>query len=109
YRWQNGVLTRYGPAQGVTNLQVGVLFEDHQKILWAGTWGGLLRFNGEKFESVSGPPALSHVVLALFEDSRSNLWVGTWQGVVRMRGNETQVFGNKEGVTSSYVRAIVED
>jgi ligand-binding sensor domain-containing protein/signal transduction histidine kinase len=109
YRWQNGVLTRYGPAQGVTNPQVGVLFEDHQKTLWAGTWGGLLRFNGEKFESVSGPLGPGRAVLALFEDSRSNLWVGTWQGVVRMRGNEVQVFGNKEGVTSSYIRAIVED
>jgi signal transduction histidine kinase/ligand-binding sensor domain-containing protein len=109
YRWKAGELKRYGQAQGVSNLQAGVMFEDCQKTLWAGTWGGLLRFNGDKFEPVSGPPELGSVVLALFEDSRSNLWVGTSQGVVRMRGNEAQVFGSKEGVTSSYVRAIVED
>jgi ligand-binding sensor domain-containing protein/signal transduction histidine kinase len=108
-RWRDGVMTRYGPEQGLTNSHIAVLFEDREAHLWAGTWGGLFRFDGQRFQPVPGPPALSKVVLALTEDREGTLWVGTGGGLVRMHGSETRVFGEPEGVPSSPIRAVEQD
>ena len=108
-RWRNGTVTRYGAGQGLTNLQVAVLFEDRHTNLWAGTWGGLFRFNGERFEPVPGPPTLRGIVLALTEDRQGNLWAGTDSGLVRMHDGDARVFGKPEGLSSLFIRAVEED
>jgi len=131
FRWRDGTLMRYGAGQGLTNLQVAVLFEDRHTNLWAGTWGGLFRFNpeieaersggatsasasisgltGGKFEPVPGPPALRGIVLALMEDRQGYLWAGTDGGLVRMHDGDARVFGERDGLTSLFIRAIEED
>src|SRR3546814_5748400 len=35
---------------GLSNSAVNCIFEDHEGIIWIGTWDGLNRFNGNKIE-----------------------------------------------------------
>jgi ligand-binding sensor domain-containing protein/signal transduction histidine kinase len=104
-----GQFTRYGEQQGLPNLHVAVVLEDRLTNLWVGTWSGLFRLAGDRFERVEGPPALREVVLALCADREGNLWVGTGAGVVRMGGGKAKVFRQAEGVDHFYIRGIEED
>jgi len=89
--------------------QIGVLYEDRQTNLWAGTWAGLYRLENGEFRLVKDFPAQSNVVLTLREDSRGNMWAGTSAGVVRFGPDGTNVFGGAEGIDAYYIRAIEED
>jgi ligand-binding sensor domain-containing protein/signal transduction histidine kinase len=88
---------------------IGVLYEDRRTNFWMGTWAGLYRLNGARFQPVTNLPALSSVVLALCEDSRSNLWVGTGAGIVRLGKSGASLFAQNEGIDHFYIRAIEED
>jgi ligand-binding sensor domain-containing protein/signal transduction histidine kinase len=109
FRYQNGEFTRYSEEQGLADSHIGVILEDSHTNLWVGTWSGLFRLNGNRFEPVGGPPALREVVLALCEDHDGELWVGTGAGVVRMGPQGDEFFGRDKGVDHFYIRGIEED
>jgi len=96
-------------TNGLANLQVGVVFEDRRKNLWAGTWQGLHRWNGRAFEVITNPPAMREVVLGLCDDAQGNLWVATSAGLVRWRDGDTKVYWNESGIDHGYLRAVVVD
>ncbi|PTY07126.1 hypothetical protein DB347_07385 [Opitutaceae bacterium EW11] len=53
--------------------------------LWFGTYGGLTRFDGERFEvydSENSPGLQDRRVLRLFEDDQGTLWIGHDSGLV---------------------------
>jgi len=107
FRYREGQFEQ--ETNGLTNLQVGVLFEDRQTNLWAGTWAGLHRWRDGRFERVTNPEPLTDAVLGLTEDKAENLWVCTGSGLVRLHGGEAKVFGKDEGIEHFYLRAVVED
>jgi len=59
--------------------------------LWFGTWTGLARFDGERFEvfnSANAPGLQDRRITRLFEDAHGGLWIGTESGlVIRYRGD----------------------
>ncbi|MCX6927307.1 MAG: triple tyrosine motif-containing protein, partial [Verrucomicrobia bacterium] len=58
------------------------LFEDSRTNLWAGTSGGLFRWEAGRFVGAAGPPEMSVWVKALFEDRAGRLWIGTLEGLI---------------------------
>lgn len=70
---------------------VQVVYEDRERNLWAGTWGGGLN----RFDRASGrfiryrndvgdaSSLVNDIVLSIYQDSRGTLWVGTAGGLER--------------------------
>jgi response regulator RpfG family c-di-GMP phosphodiesterase len=76
---------------GLPQSSVTALAETPDGYLWAGTFGGLARFDGERFQVFdpsSDPPLPSGRVLALAVDPQGVLWVGTESGALLRRDRE---------------------
>lgn len=81
--------------------------------LWIGTFGGLARFDGRRFQcfTVGTTPELgSSYIVSLLVDRRGALWIGSAEGrVTRYFEGRFQGFGNAEGVPSGEILGLVEE
>ncbi len=81
--------------------------------LWVATLGGLMRFNGDKFEEFSMlriPGIPNRVVRNLFQDQRGRLWLAMDRGaVVCLENDSVRVFAAAEGLEDTRVAAMAED
>jgi ligand-binding sensor domain-containing protein/signal transduction histidine kinase len=109
FRYMDNAWTQYGTEQGLSNLFVGVIFEDHATNLWVGTWNGLFRLKGEQFVPAWAPTPAPVIVRAICEDHKHNLWFGTSAGAVRASGVRAEVLPGKDGYPGAQVVAIAED
>lgn len=87
------LIRNYGPADGFSQNAVNVIVQGRDGYLWLGTFGGLVRFDGDKFTTLRArrdnlqpqDPSQdgglgSDRIVALREDSRGRLWIGTEDG-----------------------------
>ncbi len=105
-----GALRRYNSKSGLPDNLVRALREDRDGNIWAGTNGGIARFEGGRFTA----PACSEsqpreVVLSLFEDREGDLWAGGNNGLTRFRDDIFTVYGKNEGFPSDLPNAVFED
>lgn len=90
--YQN-IVRNYGPEDGFSQNDVSALLQSRDGYLWVGTFGGLVRFDGDKFttlRAVRGNPARrdptdtggpgSNRIMALREDADGRIWIGTEDG-----------------------------
>lgn len=63
----------------IVNNNVTTICVDGRGVVWIGTAGGIMRFNGFYFSSVSG--LLNQSVNVIVADDRDNIWVGTEGGL----------------------------
>ena len=91
------IIRNYGPADGLSQSSVNELLQGQDGYLWIGTFGGLVRFDGNKFTTLrathgksarrnpsdSGGPGSDRIV-ALREDARGRIWIGTEDGGVSL-------------------------
>jgi signal transduction histidine kinase/ligand-binding sensor domain-containing protein len=100
--WQH-----YGTENGLDNLFVWSVFEDSQRQIWAGTWGGgLFRFESDRFVAQTNLIAPADPVVALKEFPAGTMWIGTGAGLVRMRSNVLERFAPLGGAAAGDVRVI---
>ena len=102
-------LRRYYAKDGLPNDHIRGILEDHDGRLWVATYGGLSRFDGERFTSPPGDPFGGGTVWAIFEDREQNLWVGARDSFYRLRDNPFTVLGKREGLPSDAPMAVHED
>jgi PAS domain S-box-containing protein len=78
----------YGPAEGLQNLVVLSLAQDHEGYIWAGTEGGLYRYDGTRFRLIGQEDGLpcSTEVHNLFIASDGALWANTCNAIFRFDG-----------------------
>ena len=78
----------YGTADGLNNLNLRCLLQDHTGFLWVGTDNGLFRFDGNRFVQFSHPEGLPNTEIHALAESPSDgsLWVATPAGLARMDG-----------------------
>lgn len=78
----------YGPAEGLRNLVVLSLAQDHSGYIWVGTEGGLYRYDGSRFQLMGQAEGLpcSTEVHSLFVASDGALWANTCAEVFRFDG-----------------------
>src|SRR5262249_12419387 len=78
----------YGPAEGLQNLVVLSLAQDQDGYIWAGTEGGLYRYDGTRFRLMGQAEGLpcSTEVHALFVASDGALWANTCTAIFRFDG-----------------------
>ena len=77
----------YGPAEGLQNLVVLSLAQDHAGYIWAGTEGGLYRYDGTRFRLMGQAKGLpcSTEVHGLFVASDGALWANTCARTLPLR------------------------
>lgn len=69
----------FGIEQGLPQASVNALLQGRDGYLWIGTFGGLVRFDGDSFTTFHASPGglSSNRILSLHEDRRGRLWIGT--------------------------------
>lgn len=95
------------------------LIEDHQGVLWAGTyWDGLYYYNpksGEKgffkYNSKDPNSISTNVINGIFEDSENRLWVTTENGLNKYNPEQKNFrrITKSDGLPSNVTYSILED
>jgi ligand-binding sensor domain-containing protein len=72
-------------TDGLTQNTVICLYQDCRGFLWAGTQGGLNRYDGYRFKTFKHNPddstrLIDNYVTSILEEKDENLWIGTWSG-----------------------------
>jgi ligand-binding sensor domain-containing protein/serine phosphatase RsbU (regulator of sigma subunit) len=107
---QHYFFRRYSVQEGLPQSSVYCLMQDSRGFIWMGTDGaGVVRFDGQKFETFSKTNGLSNnVVRSLFEDSKGNIWIGTDNGLTLYDGFKFRTIGKELGLKGSHVLKIIE-
>jgi len=81
--------------------------------LWFGTYNGLVRFNGERFQvfdSANTPELQDRRISCLFEDAQGTLWIGHEAGVItRLRAGRFEPFPFSSSSSNERTIAIGSD
>ncbi|HEV8267309.1 MAG TPA: two-component regulator propeller domain-containing protein, partial [Thermoanaerobaculia bacterium] len=111
---------RFGPVDGLPHSFAYTVTQDDRGYLWIGTFGGLARYDGERFLTISTKDGLpGDDVRAILQDRQGRLFVAADRGVARLERRASgalhvgavppKVFGVAEGLPSPAARALVED
>lgn len=104
------VSTIYGEESGLASIEMNTITQTKTGYIWAGSYSGLYRFNGSKFEKMNLDDRISNVT-CLFEDSLGLLWIGTNDSGVFCYDPDTKkvsLFSVKNGLSSNSIRSICE-
>lgn len=76
----------FGIEDGLPQVSVNALLQGRDGYLWIGTFGGLVRFDGDSFKTFHASPGglVSNRILSLYEDRRGRLWIGTEGGGIAL-------------------------
>ena len=79
--------------------------------MWIGTWGGVSRYDGERFATYTAEDGLPNsFVRFLLEDREGQLWIGTWGGgVSRWDGSVSHTLLRRDGLPSNEIARIIQD
>jgi len=85
---QNYSFRYYGTDEGLTNLAVKVLFQDHTGFLWAATENGVFRYDGQRFRRYGPDEGLPReVILSLGEAPDGSVLAGCRAGLYYLHGD----------------------
>ena len=76
----------YSHGYGLKDTEIHCLRQDRTGFLWAGTAGGLFRYDGVRFARVGEGDMPTPAIEALDEAPDGTLWVATESGLARLRG-----------------------
>jgi PAS domain S-box-containing protein len=99
--------------QGLPQNSVNAILQDRKGYLWIGTFGGLARFDGERFTVFSPADTRgfgSARILDVRESRSGDLWIGTVDGgLTRLRDGVAVTYTQRDGLPSDFVSSIRED
>src|SRR4029079_4558053 len=107
--WRN-VQDVWSVDDGLPQGSVNALAQTADGYLWVGTYDGLARFDGNRFEVLrpgTTPGLKSGAIRALLADRRGRLWIGTGGGGVSVREADGSVH-QLAGTGGWLVRALAE-
>ena len=89
------------------------MLQDHQGYLWIATFGGLARFDGERFTIfyLTDTPGIgSDQIFSLYEDRTGVFWIGTVDGgLTRLKGGAATTYTERDGLPSRFISSIRGD
>ena len=105
--------TVWQTEQGLPQNSVNAIVQDHRGYLWIGTFGGLARFDGERFTvfgSADTPGFGSDQILSLYETRSGVLWIGTVDGgLTRLHDGVATTYTERDGLPSGFISSIRGD
>ncbi|MCB1024530.1 MAG: hypothetical protein KDB79_09075, partial [Acidobacteria bacterium] len=107
------VITKWTTEDGLPQNTVTSIIQTSDGYIWLATFGGLARFDGDKFtvfNPKSDPPINDSRFSVLFEDSQKTLWIGTETGRIYRYANDIfEEFGSDPKSSRGFVMRISED
>ena len=98
---------------GLPEQVVQAFAQNIDRYLWIATTGGLVRFDGERFQTFNreNTPAFSeNNVFCLTVARDHSMWIGMeGGGLIRYRDGAFRQFSTREGLSNGFVRAVRED
>ncbi|MES2319033.1 MAG: diguanylate cyclase [Pseudomonadota bacterium] len=100
--------------QGLPQISVQAIVQDHQGYIWVATQAGLARFDGVRFTTYAPEtvPALPGIwIRSLMVDSAGRLWIGTYKGVAVYENGvfRTVPIADTKQFPALDINAMVED
>ncbi|HKI45679.1 MAG TPA: two-component regulator propeller domain-containing protein [Balneolales bacterium] len=105
-------LVPYQTRDGLPQNSVTTLLQDKRGYLWVGTYNGLARFDGLRFESFSDPAGLlnNSYIYSLIEDQDSTIWIGTVNnGLFRMKNGRISRYTKFRSLMSDDIKCLALD
>src|SRR4029453_11718945 len=103
-RYKEGRFHGFGPAEGLTNGFVRVIYEDKSLQLWVGTDSRLFSMRGYSLVRVDGRDGIPTLnVHSIWEDRAGHLLVGGW-GLLVLSGKEVAYYKSNESLADNSIR-----
>jgi DNA-binding NtrC family response regulator/ligand-binding sensor domain-containing protein len=101
----------FGVEQGLPANAVECIAEDGNEVLWFGTQGGLVQYDGQDFVGVEDEKRLGQFqVTGLLVDSRNRLWASTRNANLFVREDgQTELAVREEGMRGYRIDSLAED
>ena len=99
----------YDSKNGLPTSEVNAITQTGDGFFWIGTYAGLIRYDGNTFESPESTSDIANV-RCLYVDCYDRLWIGTNDaGVFLMENGGFRNWGKEDGLESDSIRAISQD
>jgi diguanylate cyclase (GGDEF)-like protein len=110
YKYQNGVVTKYGSKNGLLDERNNLIYQDRQNRLWVGTKGGLSRLDGDRFVSFTTKEGLAgNRIRCIYEDPDGTMWIGTLDsGFSRFKDGRFTNYSTRNGLHNNGAFQILE-
>jgi ligand-binding sensor domain-containing protein len=99
--------------QGLPQNSVNALLQDRNGYLWIGTFGGLVRFDGERLRVLGTedfPGMMRTSILSLYEGRSGALWIGTaGSGLMRLDHGVVTTYTERDGLPSGFINSLRGD
>jgi ligand-binding sensor domain-containing protein/signal transduction histidine kinase len=109
---QEFTVDQWTTVDGLPQNSVNAVAQTPDGYIWVGTFGGLARFDGIRFEPAERIDGAGHHVdrvLALAVAPDSSLWIGTENGLLQYRAGRFKYFSRADGLPDSEIRALLFD
>ena len=100
----------YDSYDGLVSLQINTVAQTNDGYIWVGTYSGLYRYDGYRFEEFDIDDRICNV-MRLFCDSKGRLWIGTNDSGLVMYDPATEqavFYTTEEGLAADSIRSICE-
>ncbi len=99
----------YDITSGLPTSEANCITETSEGFIWIGSYGGLIRYDGDTFMRMDSTSGLVSVKF-LLADHLDRLWIGTNDnGVAMMENGVVRMWGKADGLRSTHIRAIAQD
>ena len=98
----------YDNTSGLPTSEANAIAQTGEGFIWIGSYGGLVRYDGNTFERMDPSLGITGVV-SLLVDSRDRLWIGTNDcGLALLDHGAFRIWTDADGLPSDKVRSLVE-
>jgi ligand-binding sensor domain-containing protein/signal transduction histidine kinase len=107
---QKYAFAHYDIEDGLIQSQVNNFYQDDTHRLWIATLGGLCRFDGHEYYSISKANGLANnFVYTNYTDSKGTVWIGTQKGLSSYNNQKIYNYPVPADVKRTFVLFIAED
>lgn len=104
---------------GISQNTIRCIYKDHKGLMWLGTWDGLNRYDGIRFDIIrmkvgdSKTGLSNNTINAINQDKQNNLWIATDGGINCINYNNLErinlSFKSNQAISSDTIHSIFID
>jgi len=109
FRYQDNQWKAFNESNGLANPYIWSVSQDNRGRMWAATWGGgIFVLEDNHFVSPPGMETITVPMAATLQARDGTTWIGTVNGLIQYKDGRVKWYGEKDGLKSVDVRALVE-